>query len=118
MHTGKMDKPAVFAGKTGPQGEFPLPNRPVPKTFTTATGCTLHPNPFGYPDVVGRNGLFLIRAEVGGQWYYAFMDIGRFVVEFARGHKDAASYPIELRPENQDKQDKLEKLNKPEKPEL
>jgi hypothetical protein len=99
MHTGKMDKPAVFSGKTGPNGEFALANRPVPKNFTTATGCTLHPNPFGYPDVVGRNGLFLIRAQVDGRWSYGFLDIGRFVVEYARGHRDSASYPVELRPE-------------------
>jgi len=100
MHTGKIDKPAVFAGKTSVKGEFPLANREVPKDFTTATGCTLHPNPFGYPDVVGRNGLFLIRAEVDGCWYYGFIDIGRFVVEYARGHKDSAIYPLELKAEN------------------
>ena len=63
MHTGKMGKPAVFVGKANAQGRFPLTNRPVPRNFTAATGCTLHPNPFGYPDVVGRNGLFLIRGE-------------------------------------------------------
>jgi hypothetical protein len=63
----------------------------------------LHANPFGYPDVVGRNGLFLIRAQVNGSWYYAFIDIGRFVVEYARGHKDSATYPIDLKAENQQK---------------
>ena len=101
MRTERMDKPAVFTGKTGAKGEFRLPNRAVPKTFTTATGCTLHPNPFGYPDVVGRNGLFLIRTQVEGQWYYGFIDIGHFVVEYARGHKDLAIYPIALLPEKE-----------------
>lgn len=99
IHTERIDKPAVFAGKTGPKGEFRLPNRPVPKIFTTATGCTLHPNPFGYPDVVGRNGLFLIRAKVNGEWYYGFVDIGRFVCECARGHKDKGTYPVVMLPE-------------------
>ena len=99
MHTGKMDKPPVFTGKADAGGRFPLANREVPKPFTTATGCTLHPNPFGYPDVVGRNGLFLVRAQVGGAWYYGFIDIGRFVVEYARGHRDAASYPVALKAE-------------------
>jgi hypothetical protein len=45
MHTGKIDKPAVFSGKTSEKGEFPLANREVPRDFTTATGCTLHPQP-------------------------------------------------------------------------
>jgi hypothetical protein len=27
------------------------------------------------------------------------LDIGRFVVEYARGHRDSASYPVELRRE-------------------
>jgi hypothetical protein len=52
-----------------------------------------------YADVVGRNGLFLIRAEIDGTWYFSFIDIGRFVVEYARGHKDAATYPVELKSE-------------------
>lgn len=99
MHTGRIDAPPVFRGNTDASGEFPLPNREVPKTFTTATGCTLHPNPFGYPDVVGRNGLFLIRAQVNGRWHFAFLDIGHFVAEYARGHRDAARYPVELQPE-------------------
>ena len=99
VQSGKIDKPAVFTGKTNEKGEFPLANRQVPKNFTTATGCSLHPNPFGYPDVVGRNGLFLIRAEIDGAWYFSFIDIGRFVVEYARGHKDAATYPVELKAE-------------------
>ena len=96
INSEKLEGPAVFIGQTDSKGEFPLPNRPVPKTFTTATGCTLHPNPFGYPDVVGRNGLFMVRTKLDGQWYYGFVNIGRFVCEYARGHKDLGTYSIKL----------------------
>ncbi len=96
MDTGNLDNPAVHEGRTDAQGRLELPNRPVPKEYTTATGCTLRPGPFGYPDVVGRNGLFLIRAQVDGKWRYAFLDIGHFIVEYARGHRDAATYEVEL----------------------
>lgn len=99
MHTGKIEAPAVFTGKTDSAGRFELSNRPVPRDFTTATGCALHANPWGYPDVVGRNGLMLIRTQVDGKWYYGFLDIGRSVVEFARGHKHNATYPVALMPE-------------------
>ncbi len=71
----------------------------MPKQYTTATGCTLRPNPFGYPDVVGRNGLFLVRAQSAGKWYYGFVTIGPFVCEYARGHRDSAVCRVELRPE-------------------
>jgi hypothetical protein len=55
--------------------------------------------PFIYPDVVGRNGLFLIRARSGGAWHYGFLTIGPFVCEYARGHRDSATYRVELKPE-------------------
>jgi hypothetical protein len=99
MQTGKIDTPAICTGTTDARGLFPLANRPVPKDFTTATGCALHANPFGYPDVVGRNGLFLIRAQIDGRWYYSFLDIGRFVVQYALGHRESANYVIRLQPE-------------------
>jgi hypothetical protein len=93
---GKMAGDPVFRGKTDAEGRFALANRPPKKEFTTATGCTLKPNPFGHIDVVGGNGLFLVRANAGGKWYYQFIDIGHFVCEYARGHKKSASYPLEL----------------------
>lgn len=110
MDSGLMDGPPVHTGKTDAAGRFVLANRPwwpirpgasanrpaPPERYTTATGCTLKPNPFGYIDVVGRNGLFLIRVKQDDAWYYAFIDIGHFVCEFARGHRGAASYTLEL----------------------
>jgi hypothetical protein len=81
------------------EGRIPPCEPALSQELHLATGCTLRPNPFGYPDVVGRNGLFLVRAQVDGRWHYGFLDIERFVVEYARGRKDKATYPIELRAE-------------------
>lgn len=80
-------------------GALRLPNRPVRREFTTETGCTLRPNPFGHIDVVGRNGLLMFRAQLDSRWYYAFVDIGLFNVEFARGSTQSATYKVTLLPE-------------------
>jgi hypothetical protein len=89
----------IQKGTTDSEGRFELANRPVPKTYTTATGCTLKPNPFGHIDVTGRNGLLMFRVNSGGMWYYEFIDIGYFNMEYARGHKKAATYTLEMKPE-------------------
>lgn len=92
----------VVRGKTDGEGRYELENRPVRKELTTATGCTLKPNPFGHIDVVGRNGLLLFRLKSGDEWYYEFLDIGRFNVEYARGNTEEAHYRVELKPEKEE----------------
>jgi hypothetical protein len=98
---GTIPNTPIMTGTTNDQGRYTFENRPVLKEYTTATGCTLKPNPFGYIDVVGRNGLLMLRANVGGKWYYGFMDIGEFNVEYARGHIEHGQYKIELKPEEE-----------------
>jgi hypothetical protein len=93
---GTIPKEPIATGKTDAAGALKLPNRPVRHEFTTDTGCTLHPNPFGHIDVVGRNGVLMFRTQVNDKWYYAFMDIGQFNVEYARGHTKAATYKLTL----------------------
>jgi hypothetical protein len=93
---GGLAAPAVQTGTTDADGRLVLENRPVKKVFTTATGMTLKPNAFGHIDVVGNNGLFMLRARSGDGWAYAFLPITDFVVEYARGHRDAASYTVPL----------------------
>jgi hypothetical protein len=34
-----------------------------------------------------------------GKFHYGDIDIGRFVCEYARGHKDSATYSIEMKAE-------------------
>jgi hypothetical protein len=97
----------IFTGKTDVAGRFPLANRTAKgggevfseRGFTTLTGCTMKPNPFGHINITGINGLFLVRARVDDKWQYGFVDIARFAVEYGRGHKEQATYTIELKPE-------------------
>jgi hypothetical protein len=98
---GTIPNTPIMQGTTDDQGRYTFENRPVLKEYTTDTGCTLKPNPFGYIDVVARNGLLMLRANVDGTWYYGFMDIGLFNVEYARGHKDHGQYKLELKPEEE-----------------
>jgi hypothetical protein len=103
---GLVEGDPVYTGKTDSEGRFPLANRSgkgeekySEQGFTTITGCVMKANPFGHINITGFNGVFLVRAEVDGKWYYGFTDIGRFAVEKARGHEDA-TYKIELKPDD------------------
>jgi hypothetical protein len=98
---GTIPNAPIMQGTTDDQGRYSFENRPVLKEYTTDTGCTLKLNPFGYIDVVGRNGVLMLRASVDGKWYYGFMDIGLFNVEYARGHKEQGTYTLELKPEEE-----------------
>jgi hypothetical protein len=102
---GKIPNKPIMTGKTDAQGKYTFENRPIPKQYTTDTGCTLRPNPFGCIDVVGRNGIIMLRANVGSKFYYGFMDIGQFNVEFARGHKQQGNYELKLLPEEDEKKE-------------
>ena len=93
---GTIPNEPVMTGKTDDQGRYVFENRPTYKEYTTATGCTSKPSPFGYIDVVGRNGLLMLRTQVDGKWYYGFMDVGLFNVEYARGHKEQGNYVLDL----------------------
>jgi hypothetical protein len=96
---GTIPREPVATGRTDAGGKLVLPNRPVRNEFTTETGCTLRANPFGHIDVVGRNGLLMLRTQVGGRWFYGFLDIGQFNVEYARGNTRSATYQLTLLPE-------------------
>lgn len=96
-----VDK-TVMAGTTDSGGRYVLKNRPVLHEFTTATGCTLKPNPFGHIDVVGRNGVLMFRLKIDGKWHYEFMDIGLFNVEYARGNKKEAFHKVKLKLEDEE----------------
>jgi len=65
----------VFQTITGGDGVALLPNRPVSATLTTATGHTLHDNPFGRVDVVGRNGQLLLHLRYGQQEAWRWLPI-------------------------------------------
>lgn len=66
-----------------------LPNRPtgLDAPFTTLTGHTLKPNPFGRTDVVGTNGVFLVRLDYQGQTEWAWLKAWQLVDAYYRGNK-------------------------------
>lgn len=96
QRTELIEKPPIQKGTTDRWGRLALANRPAKLSVTTPTGCRLQPNPFGDVDVVGRNGLLLIRARHGGATWYGFLDIGRLVVEYVRGHRDQAVCRVDM----------------------
>lgn len=74
-----------------------LPNRPtgMADPFKTITGHTLRPNPFGRIDVVGSNGVFLVKLENVGGTEFAWLKAWQLVDAYYRGNK--SGYVHELR---------------------
>ncbi|MCX7799091.1 MAG: hypothetical protein N2109_01975 [Fimbriimonadales bacterium] len=85
------DAPPVFTVTTDANGTARLPARDTlePAPFTTKTGFTLRPNPFGRIDVVGSNGVFLVRARAHGATEWAFLKLWHLVDGYARGQRAA-----------------------------
>lgn len=90
-------------------GTVVLPNRAtgLSEPYTVITGHTIRPNIFGRIDVVGSNGVFLIRLDYEGQTEWAFVKAWEFVDAYARGNKSVFVKTIEfnvttrpLKPEN------------------
>ncbi len=81
------DEPPVFEGVTDETGVFRLPNRPTgeQREFKTLTGHVLRPNPFGRIDVVGGNGVFLIRIRYEGQEEWQLLKLWEMVTAYYRG---------------------------------
>ena len=78
-------------------GSATLPNRPtgLDTPFTTATGHTLKPNPFGRIDVVGTNGVFLVGLDYKGQREWAWLKVWQLADAASRGNEQI--YVHELR---------------------
>jgi hypothetical protein len=81
-------------GTTGSNGEWTLPNVQldpglVPPTFG---GDAMFDNPFGYIDVVGRNGLLLLEVEKDGFVDYAWLEITEVNNAFFAGYTDEAVF--------------------------
>jgi hypothetical protein len=90
MQTGEVrdGAPAFIVDFKGGVGR--LPENPAgPDTpFTTLTGHTLAPNPFGRLDVSGNNGTFLIRLDYAGQTEFTWLKAWQLFDMFARGNKN------------------------------
>ena len=62
--------------------------------FTTLTGHTLSPNPWGRIDVVGGNGLLLVRVDAYGQRDYRFEPLHRFNIPFWAGQTGTYTHDV------------------------
>jgi PKD repeat protein len=80
-----IDNTPEISGTTGPDGRLLLTNRPVGAGVTTQTGHTLHDNPFGVIDVVGRQNIFLVKLAKGDHQEFAWTHITAFNLAYWMG---------------------------------
>jgi photosystem II stability/assembly factor-like uncharacterized protein len=87
-----FDPPAKFVLTSDSQGYATLPNRTCYGSFTTATGHTLHDNPWGLINVVGTNAVFFVKIEAASQVDYQYMEILPFNIAYWSGFTDSFTY--------------------------
>ncbi len=95
----RADVPAIDAtpeitGTTGVDGRLVLPNRPVGKGVTTATGHALRDNPFGPIDVLGRANGFLVRIRKGVHEEFHWLDVTDFNLAYWAGDVDEHTFTL------------------------
>jgi hypothetical protein len=81
-------------GLTDSNGVYTLPNVPIDADLAPCAynGDCLRDNPFGYIDVVGTNGLLLIKVEHQGFVDYTWLDITEVNVAYWQGQTDIATF--------------------------
>jgi len=89
------DPPAKFTITTDSNGYATLPNRTCYGSITTATGHTLHDNPWGLINVVGANAVFFVQIQAAGQVDYQYMEILPFNIAYWCGLKDVFTYDLQ-----------------------
>lgn len=88
-----VDNIPEIQGTTDINGIYQLTNRiPVGLGTTTATGHTIKKNPFGSIDVVGRNGIMLIKITKNGQEEFKWLNITWLNINYWSGKKDSQTY--------------------------
>ena len=92
-HMG-LDKTAEISGVTGTDGVFPLSNRSANGGAATANGHVMHDNPFGVVDIIGNQGLFLVRLAQDDHEEFHWLDITDFNLAYWLG--DTISHTITL----------------------
>jgi hypothetical protein len=92
------DRP-VFILTADEDGVVTLPDQPTLEDapFTTETGHTLRPNPFGRINVVGANGAFMVKVEAFGQADWQFIKIHELNCAYWRGNRDSFTYDLLVR---------------------
>ena len=89
-----VDKSAEISGTTDADGVFPLPNRSANGGTVTANGHVLHDNPFGVVDIIGNQGLFLIRLARDDHEEFHWLDITQFNLAYWLGDTISHTFTI------------------------
>jgi uncharacterized repeat protein (TIGR01451 family) len=86
-------------GLTDANGIYTLPNVPIDPNLAPCAynGDCLRDNPFGYVDVVGTNGLLLIKVEHQGFVDYTWLDITEVSNAYWQGQTATATFERQLR---------------------
>ena len=95
----RIDNQPEFVGATDADGLLPLPNRPSSSPqagpLTTATGHTLHDNPFGAIEVVGSGNIGLLKVQKNGREQFVWLTAADLNLDYWRQGKPAVQ-KIEL----------------------
>ena len=83
-----------ISGTTDVSGVFALPNRSANGGTVTANGHVLHDNPFGVVDIIGNQGLFLIRLVRDDHEEFHWLDITRFNLAYWLGDVISHTFTI------------------------
>ena len=76
-HMG-VDNIPEMSGVTDANGIFVLPNRSANGGTVTANGHVMHDNPFGVVDIIGNQGLLLVKLARSGHEEFHWLDITQF----------------------------------------
>ena len=92
-----FDWQPIFEGAAGADGVATLPSYgTLDDGFTTITGHTLKPNPWGRINVVGTNGSLLVKVVGYGQRDYTFVRISQINRVYWSGDTDETTYDLTL----------------------
>ena len=76
-HMGVDNIPEI-SGATDADGLLPLPNRSANGGVVAANGHIMHDNPFGVVDIIGNQGLFLVKLACQGHEEFHWLTITQF----------------------------------------
>jgi hypothetical protein len=89
-----IDATPEISGTSDASGMFLLANRDAHGGVTTATGHTLHDNPFGAVDIVGTQNTFLLRLRLGEHEEFRWLDITELNLAYWIGDTISHTYMI------------------------
>jgi hypothetical protein len=85
----RIDNLPEFSGVTDAQGLLPLPNRPSGGAPATATGYTLHDNPFGPIEVGGGGNIGLLKLQKDGAEQFSWLTVADLNLDYWRQGRPA-----------------------------